>query len=94
MKGRGVMEIFKISMLCVGGVFLLIMLISFLKSKKFLKNLISSAILGVGSLTALSIAAPVTGLTLCLTPYTIAFAAIFGLPGTVALSLIKIIWGI
>lgn len=81
-------------MLALGSIALFVMLIRFLKSGRFFRNLLSSAVWGVGSLTALSLTAPLTGLTVCITPYTLLLSSVFGLPGVICLTLVKMIWGV
>ena len=63
-------------------------------TKKFLKSLCFSAVTGLAALLLLHFTSKFTGFSLELTPYTLAGAGIFGLPGVVCITLCKMIFGL
>lgn len=80
--------------IALGAVAVLIVLGYAIATKKFIKSLLFSAITGVVSLMILHFAAPLTGFMLELTPYTLGGAGIFGLPGVIAMTVAKMIFGV
>ena len=58
---------------------------SMLKSKHFFKSLINSAFQGLASLLAVNVIGLLTGVTVALNWYTIAFSCVFGTPACIAL---------
>ena len=70
----------------------ILMILGFaLYTKKFIKTLLSSALIGFIALFALHFTSSFTGFTLEFTPYTFATAGFLGLPGIVGLTIIKMI---
>ena len=63
-------------------------------TKKFLKTITTSALLGIVTLFILHFTAPITGFSLEITPYTLGGAGIFGLPGVVCITISKMIFGL
>ncbi len=72
----------------------LIVLLFALRTRKFLKTLLFSALLGIVTLLILHFTSGLTGFSLELTPYTLGTSSIFGLPGVVAIVLCKMIFGV
>ena len=64
-------------------------LYSYLRSGHFFKNVFSSAFQGVISLIAVNVTGLFTGVTLSLNWYSLGAVSIFGLPGTIALVILK-----
>lgn len=62
---------------------------SFAKSGHFFKSLFTSAFQGIISLIAVNVTGLATGVCLSLNWYTIAGVSVFGLPGTIALVIMK-----
>lgn len=62
---------------------------SFVKSGHFFKSLFTSAFQGIISLIAVNVTGLATGVCLSLNWYTISAVSLFGLPGTVALVIMK-----
>lgn len=82
------MRIFYLSILLIGTVAVLTAVI---KSKHIIKNVISSCFQGIMSLLAVNVIGLLTGVTIALNWYTIAFVSVFSTPACVALLLIDII---
>lgn len=80
--------------IALGVTAVLIVLGYAIATKKFVKSLMFSAVTGIASLLILHFTAPLTGFTLELTPYTLGGAGIFGLPGVVAITAAKMIFGL
>lgn len=72
-----------------GGVLLLIMLVVFKKSGGFIKALFTSVLGGVGALCAVSAISYFIPLSLGINLYSLAFSAVFSVPGVVFLLLSK-----
>lgn len=67
-----------------------VILFSIYKSGQPVKSLFKSVIQGVLSLIAVNVTGMVTGVTLSLNWYTVSAVSVFGLPGTVALTVFKL----
>ena len=65
--------------------FAIIILITMLRSKHFLKCIILSALSGTACLFAVNILSGVTGFTLAVNPVTLSVSGIFGVPGVIML---------
>ena len=72
----------------------LIVLFFALRTKKFLKTLLTSAIMGISTLLILYFTSSLTGFMVQLTPLTIGVSGVFGLPGIVSIVLCKLILGV
>lgn len=72
----------------------LIVLFFALRTRKFFKTLITSALIGLLTLSILYFSSGITGFSVELTPYTLGTSAIFGLPGVVAIVICKMIFGV
>lgn len=70
----------------------LAVLVSLFKSGHFMKNLFTSAFQGIISLIAVNVIGLATGVSLSVNWYTLAAVSVFGLPGTIALTLLKFIF--
>lgn len=75
-----------IAVLIIGAISVLIALF---RNGHFIKNLFKILFQGIISLIAVNVTGLATGVTLSLNWYTIATASIFGLPGTIALVVMK-----
>ncbi len=73
---------------------LLIVLIFAIRTKKFFKTIITSSIIGIISLLILHFTSKITGFNIEITPYTLGFSSVFGLPGVVATVITKMIFGL
>lgn len=62
------------------------------KSRRARKNLLISGAAGVAALIALSLASPFTGFCLPINLWTLLCAASAGLPGTLLMAAVKLIW--
>ena len=62
------------------------------RSGHFFKSLFTTAIQGIASLAAVNITGLLTGVTLSLNWYTILTVSLFGLPSTIALTILKFIF--
>ena len=80
--------------IALGSIAVLIVLGYAIATKKFIKSLLFSAVTGITSLLILHFTAPLTGFTLELTPYTLGGAGVFGLPGVIAITVAKMIFGV
>ena len=69
----------------------LAVIISVLKSKHILRNIISSTFQGLMSLLAVNVIGLLTGISIAINWYTIAFVSVFGMPSCIALLLIDVI---
>lgn len=83
------MKIFIITVLIIG---VISVLISLFRSGHLIKNLFITAFQGILSLLAVNVTGLATGVTLSLNWYTLAAVSFFGLPGTVALTVLKLIF--
>lgn len=61
---------------------------------KFVKTMLFSVISGITALLILHFTSPLTGFSLEITPYTLSGASLFGLPGVVAITIAKMIFGV
>lgn len=80
--------------IALGVLAVLIVLGYAIATKKFIKSLLFSAVTGITSLMILHFTAPLTGFMLELTPYTLGGAGVFGLPGVIAITVAKMIFGV
>ena len=62
--------------------------------KKFFKTIFTSSIIGIVTLLILQFTSNFTGFKIEITPYTLGFSGIFGLPGVVATVICKMIFGL
>ena len=67
-------------------------LIAMYKSGHFFKSLFTTAIQGLASLAAVNVTGLLTGVSLSLNWYTILTVSLFGLPSTIALTMLKFIF--
>lgn len=88
------MEYFDYAVYIFCGIAVLTVLILALRSKKFLKTLLTSAFGGMGFLLILHFTSAFTAFNIELTPFTIGTSAVFGLPGVIAITVSKIIFGL
>lgn len=66
----------------------LIVLLTLIKSRHFIRYLMLSAISGIGALFAVNLLTSVTGVSIALNYITLAVSSIFGISGVIALVLI------
>ena len=78
--------------LCILSI--LIVLFFALRTGKFFKTLITSALIGIVTLLILYFSSKLTGFSIELTPYSLGTSALFGLPGVVAMVICKMIFGV
>lgn len=77
------------------AVFCLLLVLFFaIRTRKFLKTLLSSAAVGIITLLILYFTSSFTGFSVQITPYTLGTSGILGLPGVVAIVLCKMIFGV
>ncbi|MEE1003486.1 MAG: pro-sigmaK processing inhibitor BofA family protein [Acutalibacteraceae bacterium] len=88
------MTVFDYIMVGCASLGVLIVLFFALRTRKFLKTLLSSAIIGIITLLILYFTSDLTGFSVMLTPYTLGTSCIFGLPGVVAIVICKMIFGV
>ncbi len=86
------MEYFNYIVIAFLSIAVLTVLIFALKTKKFFKTIISSAIIGESVLLILHFTSAFTAFTIELTPFTLGTSGIFGLPGVLAITICKIIF--
>ncbi len=67
-------------------------IVSTLKSGQPLRQALSSAVQGLLSLIAVNVFGLLTGVSLSVNWYTLAFVSVFGMPATVALTVLKYIF--
>ena len=67
-------------------------LIAMYRSGHFFKSLFATAFQGIVSLAAVNVTGLLTGVTLSLNWYTILTVSVFGLPSTVALTVLRFIF--
>lgn len=72
----------------------LIVLFFAIRTKKFLKTLIISALIGISTLLILHFTSKLTGFSVEITPFTLGTAGIFGLSGVIAIVICKMIFGL
>lgn len=65
-----------------------------LRTRRFFKTLITSAVLGLVTLFILYFSSSITGFKLELTPYTLGTSSVLGLPGVVAMVICKLVFGV
>jgi inhibitor of the pro-sigma K processing machinery len=70
----------------------LVVLVSFVRSGRFLRSFAGSAVQGVASLLAVHVAGSLTGVVIPINPYTLGTAAVLGLPGTISMVLVDLIF--
>ncbi len=62
--------------------------VSMIKSKHFFRNLINTVFQGLASILAVNVVGLLTGVTVALNWYTIAFSCVFGTPACIAFLLL------
>ena len=72
----------------------LVVLFFALRTRKFIKTMLSSALIGISTLLILHFTSGLTGFSAELTPFTLGTSGIFGLPGVVAIVVCKMIFGV
>jgi len=88
------MDIFNYVFISFVAISILIVLFFAIRTKKFFKTILTSSIIGVITLLILHFTSKFTGFNIELTPYTLGFSSIFGLPGVVATVICKMIFGL
>ena len=88
------MTVFDYIMIGCASFGVLIVLFFALRTRKFFKTLITSALIGVATLFILYFTSDITGFSVMITPYTLGTSCIFGLPGVVAVVICKMIFGV
>lgn len=71
---------------------LICVIISLFKSGQPVRKAFKSALQGILSLIAVNVAGLLTGVTLSVNWYTLAFVSAFGMPAAIALTLLKLIF--
>ena len=87
------MNIFNYIMIGCTVFSILVVLFFALRTRKFFKTLLTSALLGITTLLILHFTSNLTGFKLEITPYTLSASSFLGLPGVVAIVLCKMIFG-
>lgn len=88
------MQIFQTVMLgaiIIYGIFLLAFA---LKTKKPLKTLMLSALIGIIALVCVNLTSGLTGVMLHINGWTVVTSAVVGIPGVLAMLTLRILWGI
>ena len=88
------MDFFNYLLIGFISISVLIILFFALRTKNFLKTLLTSSFIGIITLLILHFTSNFTGFNLELTPYTIGFSGVLGLPGVVATVICKMIFGL
>ena len=84
------MKILGISMIVAAVVYHIVLLVTFYRSGKFLKSLIISALSGLAFFGIVNLLSGTTGVALPLNGWTLGISASFGLPGVIAMLLVKL----
>lgn len=79
------MQIIKIAAIIALIIYAIIMLVFASKTKKTIKTLFFSALVGVIALTLINVTSKFTGVYIAVNPCTVGGAAAFGIPGVIAL---------
>lgn len=69
----------------------LAVLIAMFKSKHFMRSLLVTAFQGIASMLAVNVIGLVSGVTIALNWYTLSAVGLFGMPGCIALTIIRLI---
>lgn len=88
------MEYFDYSVYIFCGIAVFTVAIFALRTKKFFKTLLTSAFSGISFLLVLHFTSGLTAFNIELTPFTLGVSGIFGLPGVIAITVSKIIFGL
>ncbi|MBR3593981.1 MAG: pro-sigmaK processing inhibitor BofA family protein [Clostridia bacterium] len=88
------MEALKIILICVTVLYFLVYIILAIRSRKPIKTIFFSALLGILSMTLINLTSKFTGVCIPVNGYTASVAASGGLPATVALVLVKTVIGV
>lgn len=88
------MQIFQTVMLIAVIIYAILLLIFALKTKKPLKTLMLSALLGLAALLCVNLTSGLTGVVLNINGWTLATSAAAGIPGVLAMLTLRILWGI
>lgn len=88
------MNYFNYIVIACGIISVLIVLFFAIRTKKFFKTLIVSALIGISTLLILHFTSGLTGFSAEITPFTLSASGIFGLPGVVAIVISKMIFGL
>jgi len=84
------MQAIKIVAICALVIYAIIMLAFAYKTKKTMKTLFISALVGIVTLTLLNTVSSYTGVYIAVNPWTVGGAATFGIPGVVALITVRL----
>ena len=82
----------QIALYAAGGVGILILLISAFRNKKPLRSVFGGALQGLCALAAVDVAGAFTGVSIGLSVFSLAVSAALGIPGVIALLLLKLIF--
>ncbi len=88
------MTVFDYSIIVLAILSVVVVLLFAVRTKKFLKTMLTSATIGLATLFILYFTSGLTGFKLELTPYTLGGSVIFGLPGVLCMVVAKIIFKI
>ncbi len=88
------MELFDYIVIAFGIISVLIVLFFAIRTKKFFKTLIFSALIGISTLLILHFTSGLTGFSAEITPFTLSTSGVFGLPGVIAIVICKMIFGL
>ena len=66
--------------------------IAAIKTKKVIRTLLLSAVMGIVALVAVTLSGNFTGVSLAINPWTVLCSATAGIPGVVLMLVIKMIW--
>ncbi len=80
-------------MIALAVIAVVVVLVFTLRTGKFFKTLLWSAVWGLSAMIVLWAFSPLTGFKLEFTPLSIGTGAIFGLPGVICMAVTKMLWG-
>ena len=84
------MQIIKIVAICALVIYAIALLVFAVKTKKTIKTLFFSALIGIVTMTLLNLTSKYTGVYIAVNPWTVGSAATFGIPGVVALVTVRL----
>ncbi|MDD4699224.1 MAG: pro-sigmaK processing inhibitor BofA family protein [Oscillospiraceae bacterium] len=84
------MQIIKIVAITALVVYSIVLLAFAYKTKKTIKTLFFSALIGIITMTVLNLTSHYTGVYIAVNPWTVGSAATFGIPGVVALVTVRL----
>lgn len=88
------MEYFNYILIALAVVSILLLIVFALLTKKFFKTVLLSAVGGVVTLLILHFSSSLTGFEIGINPSSVGVSTVLGLPGVIAMVIIKMIFGL